>query len=182
MVHIALTRLPREIQTPQNDREPCLVRNLLDSTAMQLELEISPDDQRTFGPCDCCGNMTQRVWGYVRDNGIPIAAYFVEWTPGHADNPANFDIILGTWGEGTTASDRKAVALGFLRFDIGPAFSVIDATKRPVARNTLVGEALTREQVIGQPIAELVFAVCDAIWLKDDRIAPLHTLFNENPM
>jgi hypothetical protein len=61
---------------------------------MRLELLINPEDQRTFGPCECCGNMTQRVWGYVNQGDATIAAYFVEWTPGHVQNPANFDQIL----------------------------------------------------------------------------------------
>jgi hypothetical protein len=38
--------------------------------------------------------MTQRVWGYVNQGDATIAAYFVEWTPGHVQNPANFDQIL----------------------------------------------------------------------------------------
>jgi hypothetical protein len=60
-----------------------------------LQLSIDPNDQRTFGPCDCCGNMTQRVWGYVYDNDAALAAYFVEWTPGHVEQSANFDLIVG---------------------------------------------------------------------------------------
>lgn len=124
--------------------------------------------------------MTQRVWGYIRDDGTPTAIYHVEGKLGHAEKPANFDLILGARGDGTTGKDRKAVALGSLRFDTGPTFRVIDpAAKRPVARSPLVGEALTREQVIDQPIAELVFAVCDAIGRENYRIAPLHTLFHE---
>jgi hypothetical protein len=50
------------------------------------------------------------------------------------------------------------VALDFRRFDTGPAFAVIDAMNRPVAKSSLVGEALRREQVIGEPIAETIFA------------------------
>jgi hypothetical protein len=147
---------------------------------MDLKLAINPDDRRTFGPCSCCGNMTQRVWGYVNQGDATIAAYFVEWTPGHAENLANFDLILGTWGSTAASNDRKAVALDLRRFDAGPVFTVINAADRPVAKSTLVGEALRREQVIGEPIAESVFAICDTVWLQDDRLFSLRNLFSEN--
>ena len=146
---------------------------------MRFELVINPDDQRTFGPCKCCGNMTQREWGYVNQGDATIAAYFVEWTPGHVQNPANFDLILGAWGPAAAPRDRKAVALDFRRSDTGPAFTVIDAADRPVGKNSLVGEALKREQVIGEPVANTVFAICDAVLLQDHRLAPLRKLFSE---
>lgn len=124
--------------------------------------------------------MTQRVWGYVNQDDATIAAYFVEWTPGHAQNPANFDLILGTWGSATDANDRKAVALDFRRSDTGPSFTVIDAKDRPVAKSSLVSEALRRDQVVGEPIAETVFAICDTVWLQDHRLTSLGNLFLEN--
>ena len=67
----------------------------------------------TFGPCGCCGNMTRRVRGYVNQGAATIAAYFVEWTPGHEAKAANFDLIVGKWGEVADSTSRKAVALDF---------------------------------------------------------------------
>jgi hypothetical protein len=145
----------------------------------ELLLLINPDDQRTFGPCECCGSMTQRVWGYVNQGDATIAAYFVEWTPGHVQNAANFDIIIGAWGPATVPEDRRAVALDFRRFDTGPAFTVIDATIRPVGKSSLVSEALKREQVIGDPIAKTVFAICDTVLTQDPRLTHLHNALSE---
>lgn len=138
-----------------------------------FQLTINPDDERSFGPCDCCGKMTERVWGYVNQEEATIAAYFVEWTPGHAEQAANFDLILGTWGPESISQERKAVALAFRRLQNGPSFMVIDAADRPIAMSSLISEALSRQQVVGNPIAETVFAVCDAIFLKDYRIVQL---------
>lgn len=140
---------------------------------MALELIIEPDNERTFGPCQCCGNMTRRVWGYVNRGEAIVAAYFVEWTPGHVERSANFDLILGRWGPDAGPKDRKAVAVVFREIETGPAFAVVDATDRPVAASPLVSEALNRQQVIGKPIAETVFAVCDTIFLQDPRIGAL---------
>jgi hypothetical protein len=143
------------------------------SSDSNLRLLINPDDQRTFGPCKCCGNMTQRVWGYVNQDDATVAAYFVEWTPGHADHAASFDLILGKWGTETRSTDRMAVALAFRYVEAGPEFMVVDAADRPIGTSSLVGEALTREQVIGRPIAITAFAVCDSIFEHDDRISEL---------
>jgi hypothetical protein len=143
------------------------------SSQGNFHLTINPDDQRVFGPCNCCGNMTQRVWGYVSQGEATVAAYFVEWTPGHIEQEANFDLILGKWGPESTSDDRKGVALAFRRLQNGPTFMVINATDRSIATSSLISEALAREQVIGKPIANLVFALCDSIFLQDHRISTL---------
>ena len=126
-------------------------------------LTIQPSGEKAFGPCDCCGEMTKRVWGFVYDSKAALAAYFVEWTPGHEGSSANFDLIVGTWGDDTNNSARRAVSLEFRRLETGPAFMVIDAGTRTVANNPLISAALNREEVIGTETAALAFSVlrCD---------------------
>ena len=140
-----------------------------------LRLEIFPDNQKTFGPCDCCGEMTSRVWGYIYGRNDALAAYYVEWTPRHEGQQANFDLIVGVWGEDTCASDRQAIAVEFRKLDTGPAFRVIDAKYREVSKSALVAEALDRDSVIGTPLAAQVFAICDLIYLEDPRISELRS-------
>lgn len=125
--------------------------------------------------------MTRRVWGYVNQGEETIAAYFVEWTPGHVHGAASFDLILGKWGPKAEATDRKAVALAFKQRENGPEFMVVNAADRQIGSSSLVGEALRREQVIGSPIAETVFAVCDSIFLQDDRISELRNPATTRP-
>jgi hypothetical protein len=139
----------------------------------ELTLEIDPVNQSTFGPCECCGQMTSRVWGYVYRFDEAIAAYYVEWTPGHGASQANFDILIGEWGEAASSSDRSAVCLEFRKLESGPAFMVIDAKTRSVAANSLVSSALDRDDVIGTALAPRIFAICDLIFLEDPRISEL---------
>jgi hypothetical protein len=122
-----------------------------------FQLTINPEDHRVFGPCDCCGNMTQRVWGYVNREEAAVAAYFVEWTPGHAEQAAHFDLIIGKWGPESTEVDRKGVAVAFRQLQNGPSFMVIDAAHRPIATSALISEVLSRDHVIGKPLAAMVF-------------------------
>jgi hypothetical protein len=142
----------------------------------ELALEIEQENQKVFGPCSCCGEMTRRVWGYAYRANEPLAAYFVEWTPGHPYREATFDLIIGRWGEGAGATERKAVSLSFRHMQSGPAFMVQNASVRPVATNFLVKEALDRDAVLGTPVADDVFAVCDLVYLADPRIEDLRSI------
>jgi hypothetical protein len=133
-------------------------------------LTIEPNGEKAFGPCDCCGEMTKRVWGFVYAGEAALAAYFVEWTPGHEASSANFDLIVGTWGNDADNSTRRAVSLDFRRLATGPAFMVIDACTRTVANSPLISAALNREEVIGTETATLAFSICDVIYLKEPRL------------
>jgi hypothetical protein len=141
----------------------------------ESKLTLETSGESSFGPCECCGQMTSRVWGFVYDHDAAAAAYYVEWTPGHEVTTAAFDLIIGTWGENTDAKDRQAVSLEFRKLESGPAFMVTDAENRAVARSSLVSKALSREEVIGTATASHVFAICDAIYLEDPRISLLRT-------
>jgi hypothetical protein len=139
----------------------------------QNHLTIEASGEKSFGPCDCCGEMTSRVWGFVYDSGVAAAAYYVEWTAGHDGASAAFDLIIGAWGDNTGAADRQAVSLDFRKSESGPAFMVVDAGNRTVASSPLISKALNRDEVIGSEIATRVFAVCNTIYLGDPRLSVL---------
>lgn len=139
------------------------------------ELTIEQGNSSDYGPCSCCGDMSRSVWGYVHAGNDTQAAYFVHWTLHQVyKHGAHFDLIIGRWGDGTSAKDRSAVSLEYRITEKGPFLSVIDAHGRRHADSTLVKRALRRDDVIGKPLAKTVFAICDEIFLQDDRIAELH--------
>lgn len=139
---------------------------------IRMARTIEFDGGNDFGPCDCCGNVSRTVRGYLhRETGDTEAAYLVQWTLGNVEeHGANFDLIIGEWGEGTTKSDRRAVAMKLRWIEGEPQLMFIDAASRPVAESDLVGGALTREDVIGTSIAQQAFDIIDEIWLYDPRI------------
>lgn len=138
------------------------------------ELLIKPDGENVTGNCECCGNASRCVWGFARSGEGPAVAYFVHWTIGRVhDHGANFDLILGSWGEGTSAEQRVVVSLAYRLLESGPGFMVIDANGRPAANSGLAGRALARSEVVGQPIAQEAFAVVDAVLAQDPRITEL---------
>ena len=115
--------------------------------------------------------MSRTVWGLIHEESRTVAAYWMHWTVGHLNEPgANLDIVLGAWGEQTTAQDRVAASLLYrVPDDTPPAFMVIDATDRPIAKSELISSALQREQVIGTPMADQIFALVDALCEQDHR-------------
>jgi hypothetical protein len=139
-----------------------------------MAITIEPDGTSDHGPCNCCGNMSRTVWGFLYDAGRPLAAYYVHWTLGRIDHGANFDLVTGAWGEQSSPQDRTVVAVAFRWMSSGPQFMIIDAQERPVAKSgSLAASAKRRDEVIGTPLASNLFAMLDAILLGDDRISEL---------
>ena len=123
--------------------------------------------------CDCCGRATRSLNGYADDEMGALATYLVHWTEGHVEeNGANFDLIVGTWGGAPTA-DRVAASLAYRITGDGPQFMVIDANQRPIAKSSLVGRSLTRDEVLGTPLASQLFSIVDAILIQDERVTSL---------
>ncbi len=80
----------------------------------------------------------------------------------------------GRWAaDGGTSADRSAVSLVYRIVDNGPAFTVIDANARNIAKSNLASRALKRDEIVGQPIAHDVFALCDAVLMQDERVAEI---------
>jgi len=106
----------------------------------------------------------------VHDGPATIAAYWMHWTVGHlSDTGANLDLVIGKWGDGTTANDRVAVALVHRELEDGSSLMVINAADRQTRNVSLASTGLAREDVIGTPMAANVFALVDAIYLQDGR-------------
>lgn len=135
-------------------------------------LSLEPTGSKDFGPCECCGNMSRTIWGFViAPNNESIAAYFVQWTTNNSDHGANFDLILGEWGESAKVENRNAVSLVYKVLNHQGSFMVIDSHERPFAKdNELVSNFLLREQIIGSPIAKEVFTVVDSVFAFEPRI------------
>ncbi len=133
------------------------------------ELEIE-ENSESGGFCDCCGNQSRTVWGYVYADGAAHAAYFVSWTCDKPDHSPNFDIIIGTWGN-DKSNDKKLSSWILNTSPDSSGFVAIDSSDRRIADSDLVSETLSRDQVISDPnLKELATAIIDAIWIQDSRI------------
>jgi len=135
----------------------------------QSELFVDPWAESSTH-CACCGNMTKTVWGGVSSRERSVAVYYAQWTAGSPNHNPNFDFVIGAWGDGTGPDDRILVSMLYSPGGL----MVIDGAGRPADDRGLCGRALTREEVVGTPLAASAFALFDAVWLQDERIAELH--------
>ena len=131
-------------------------------------LSVEPTRESEFGPCECCGDKSRFASGYVRsENGE--TAYFVHWTLGKVgEHGAHFDLLI------PKLERLVGVSVEYRLTESGPGFMVIDADGRPVWKRLPEADLLSREDVVGTPLAQRVFDTLDAIWLQDDRLRELH--------
>jgi hypothetical protein len=134
-------------------------------------------DQST-GHCDCCGSQSKTIWGDLVDSSGTRAVYFVQWTVDRPEHMPNFDIILGSWAEGTTPRDRVLVSLLYRPHSGGGSFMVTSGKGRRGDKRSLCDRALEREEVIGTPIAKEVFSLVDSLWLTEPRLVEIRALDN----
>src|SRR5215510_2407829 len=134
------------------------------------DLTIVLDGGGDIDNCDCCGNASRSVWGFVECEENAVAVYYVRWALGKPEHGADFDLILGRWGDDASAEDRFAVSLLYRLADEGAGFMIGDAGKIAAGRSELVSRGLTRDEVVGTPLGEDCFAIVDAIWLQDTCI------------
>ena len=135
-----------------------------------MPLTLQPDGSKDYGPCECCGNMSRTVWGYIHRNDEMVAVYYVSWTLGRIDHGARVELIIGKWDDDASADDRSAVALACRLQNNQPQFMIRDAEPKD---DGLATHALKRDQIVGTPKSAEIFELVDAIWLKEDRIREL---------
>ena len=120
--------------------------------------------------CDCCGTRTNRISGFVNDGEADVAAYVIRWTQESPDHGVSFDIIFGRWGDHAHPSDRVGVSLDLRWHDGAPQFMVVDCEGRTISGSSLFQKPLKRSEVIGTQLANDIFAIVDAIYMKDQRL------------
>jgi len=130
------------------------------------------------GTCSCCGRTSRTIWGGLHADGLARATYFVQWTIGAPEHDVHIDLVVGAWGEGTSAADRALIAVLYRPSPEGGSFKGIDGSGRHARQAKLCARSLPRAEVLGTPIAEEVFGFLDAIWLGDPRIAEVTALNN----
>ena len=143
---------------------------------MSHPLSVEPTGE-SHGHCDCCGNVSRTVWGYVHEAEKTVAAYFVHWTVGSAEHLPNLDFLIGTWGDGQV-NDR--VLSSWLYSPSHNSFMIADAAQRPAAKSELCSHALSRDETLSMPKLKAIAASClDAVWLQDERIAEIRALADD---
>ena len=125
-------------------------------------------------PCECCGKTTRGVSGWIEDSDKTLAAYLIHWTQSSKEHDANFDLIFGKWGDEATPNDRSVASFAYRPSE--NSFMVIDSRTRPAGQSNQVALfPLTRDEIVGTPLASYLFGLLDAVWLQDPRITDIRS-------
>jgi hypothetical protein len=138
-----------------------------------FRLEFDGSNEKSSGPCPCCGNNSRTVWGFVYSNESALAVYYVHWTPGHIPVTANFDLIFGDWSEGSGPKSRGVCSFEFRNIDGKPGFMAIDAAGRPASDGSMAALVASRDQFLKLPIRDKLFEVAYYVYLNDPRLQEL---------
>jgi hypothetical protein len=72
-------------------------------------------------------------------------------------------VSIGRWGSDAGAADRRSFAVECRMGVDRPAFMVIDAGRTPWAKEQSLGEKLSREEALKDPLLREVFEVLDRL-------------------
>lgn len=137
-------------------------------------MRIELGNENIPSTCECCGNKTKSVWGYAYKNEVILAAYFVQWTHARPDHAANFDFLIGTWGN-NKINDKILASWVYNTNNEGGSFCAIDGYNRPAATSELCSRALSRNEVTNNgEIIGICAEIIDALWLQDPRIIEIN--------
>jgi hypothetical protein len=129
--------------------------------------------------CACCGKPTVKLTRFVYQDDVPFAAYYVAFTPSHAEKRLDGIIGLGKWGSAKPGAQSRAAFV----FQIWPGFDdlqagLLDAEDSPWHGVTELGEILDREDALEHEWIDDTFLVIKSMVLEDQAIIDY---FETNP-
>lgn len=117
-------------------------------------------------PCDCCGETTVIIRGTVSEKSEHLASYLVRWTSCSSHLDPEFRLYFGDWSDDAPPGARFVMRADYRKSE--NAFMVIDAGLG--LADTSDATYLTRDEVIGTPMAAECFSVIDAVFAKHTQL------------
>lgn len=133
-------------------------------------IRIEPGGSSTTGTCPDCGSQSRYVSGFVYRNNNAHAVYYAGWTDNHPERGIRLLLSIGRWGDGTTGKMRRRVGVDCRMGPDRPSFMIVDAADMPWNDEKLLGAAMTRAQVLSDPIRSDAFQILDHLVAEDRRI------------
>lgn len=133
------------------------------------EIVVIPELEEQV-PCEHCGQPALRAEGRLMHREAHLARFSVRWRPGEPDHPALHVLYLGNWAT-RSIEDAPAVAAADYLGGEAHGFYLRDDTPQLLkALRRWRPHFIRRHDAIGQPLGEALFAMLDAIHVKDPRL------------
>jgi hypothetical protein len=134
------------------------------------KISIEPGESKETGICPDCGSKTWYATGYVYNDNNASAIYMARWTDKHLERGIQILLSIGQWGNGTSGKMRRRVGVDCRMGSDRPSFMIVDASKMPWDDEKLLGKALTRAEVLKDPLKDEAFHILDHLVSDDPRI------------
>ena len=118
--------------------------------------------------CECCGGTTLTIEGDLFHAKEWLSFYMVRQSPNHPEAYPVFRFGIGDWSE-----DAQSDARWIFEAEHDPVlegFRILDMSGYVEG---LTYTPLCREDIIGTPYAETIFAMLDAVFMKEPRLEDL---------
>jgi len=116
--------------------------------------------------CACCGNTTNEVHGTLENDGEWLGHYMCRWSMQHPEKGVIFQIGLGDWRDQAPADARWMFGATYSTETAG--FRLDDLRRNDGGTDATL---LDRSDIIDTPFAQEAFAMLDAVFMKDPRLA-----------
>lgn len=136
------------------------------------EIVVIPETEEEIR-CDCCGFPARRVEGRLLHREETIGRFTVRWRPGRPDHPARHVLYLGNWTRRSLQDPAMVAAAEYLGGERHGFYLRDDAATILKALAPWKPIFVRRADAIGKPLGQAIFAMLDAIHVKDPRLQEL---------
>lgn len=138
------------------------------------EVVVVPEVEEDV-PCECCRQPARRAEGRLSHNESPLGRYTVRWRPGVPDHAARHVLYLGSWVARSVHAPPTAAVADFRGGPEGGFSLRDDAADLLHALAPWRPRFVRRADAIGQPLGETLFAMLDAVHVKDPRLSEIRS-------
>lgn len=136
---------------------------------MTLHVELGDADRPSR--CECCGQVTRTVHGFVYRGDDAYAVYYAGWSEGHADRGVTMAIAVGEWGDDSAVSDRTSIGLRARSTASQIEFAVLDPDESPWGHTDLLGAMVPRAVALKHRVLKVIFEIAERVVRDDSRVA-----------
>lgn len=134
------------------------------------EIVVIPEVEEAV-TCDCCGRPARSAEGRLVHHEAPLGRFSVRWVPGEPEHSARHVLYLGDWNRKGGMANGPAVAAAEYVGGTQHGFYLRDDTPEIMkALKPWRPHFIRRADAIGKPLGEVLFAMLDAIHVKDPRL------------
>jgi hypothetical protein len=135
---------------------------------MAYGLELGPKVREVV--CECCGQIKNRVWGFVSRDGVAHAVYYALLNIDEPEPRLGLTLSVGDWSDEKAVEGRRWIELEVRRVAGDVKMKVVEPTESSLYPWEVGGAPLGREEAILSEWIEEFWAVADFVVTEDPAV------------